>query len=167
MANLRNSRKGLLFAFDDGDISDDEFFLLYDMNRSTDDYPYWNDERFELDRLDDAESWAQFRFFKPDVYRLQEVLRIPDTTSTYNRMRVDGVEALCIFLKRFAYPCRYVDLIPHFGRAVPDYSIISTQVMDHINSTFSHLLSEFNLPILTCYFNQFWDYFTKYMNTLI
>ena len=80
---------------------------------------------------------------------MQEVLRIPDTISTSNRMRVDGVEALCIFLKRFTYPCRYVDLILHFGRAVPDCSIISSQIMDHIYSTFSHLLSDFNLPILS------------------
>ena len=149
MVNLRDSRNGLLFAFDDGDISDDEFCLLYDVNHSRDDYPYWNYERFDLDRLDDAESWAQFRFNKNDIYRLQEVLQIPDTISTSNHMRVDGVEALCIFLKRFTYPCRYVDLIPHFGRAVPDYSIISSQIMDHIYSTFSHLLSDFNLPILS------------------
>ena len=38
MVNLRDSRNGLLFAFDDGDISDDEFCLLYDVNRSRDDY---------------------------------------------------------------------------------------------------------------------------------
>ena len=62
-------------------------------------------------------------------------------------MIVDGVESLCIFLKRFAYPCRYVDLIPHFGRAVPDYSIVTNMIIDHIYHTFSHLLSDFNQPM--------------------
>ena len=57
---------------------------------------------------------------------------------------------LCVFfLKRFAYPCRYSDFIVRFGRGVPDYSIISSTVMDRICNRFSYLLEDFNLPFLT------------------
>ena len=125
MLKFRDVRSALLSSWDDGYISDDEFMILYDVHKSRNDYPYWQYEHFNLDSLDDDESWSHFRLFKNDIYRLKDALRIPDFVHTYNRMAVDGVEALCIFLNRFAYPCRYVDLIPHFGRAVPDYSIVT------------------------------------------
>ena len=144
---LIDVRAALITSWDDGDLSGNEFIMLYDLNKSRNDYPYWRYEGFELDSLDDDEAWVQFRFFRNDIYRLKEVLHIPDIVRTYNRMIVDGVEALCIFLKRFAYPCRYVDRIPHFGRAIPDYSIVTNMIIDHIYRTFSHLLSDFNHPM--------------------
>ena len=120
------------------------------LNKSKDDYHYyWNYETFKFESMDDGESWTQFRFYKRDVYRLREVLRIPNIVKTYNRINVDGVEALCILLKRFSYQCRYVDMIPYFWRAVPDYSIISNEMMEHLYNTFSHLLTDLNLPFLS------------------
>ena len=62
-------------------------------------------------------------------------------------MKVDGIEALRIFLMIIAYQCRYVDLFPYFGRAVPDYSIIVTYVLDHIYDKFGHLLETLNQPL--------------------
>ena len=146
MSTLRLTRDALLLTYDEGYISENEFCLLYNLNKSKDDYHYWNYEVFKLEGMDDSESWAQFRFYKRDIYRLKEVLRIPNILKTYNRINVDGVEALCILLKRFSYPCRYVDMIPHFGRAVPDYPIISNEMMEHLYNTFSHLLTDLNLP---------------------
>ena len=35
MVNLRQNREALVFAHDGGDINDEEFILLYDLNRST------------------------------------------------------------------------------------------------------------------------------------
>ena len=35
---LRDVRDALLYAYDDGDINDDEFCMLYDLNKSRDDY---------------------------------------------------------------------------------------------------------------------------------
>ena len=40
-------------------------------------------------------------------------------------------------------------MIPYFGRAVPDYSIISNEMMEHLYNTFSHLLTDINLPFLS------------------
>ena len=48
MAAFRKVRELLLTSFDDGDISEDEFLLLYDVNRSKNpDFAYQNYEHFE------------------------------------------------------------------------------------------------------------------------
>ena len=41
MADLRKTRESLLLAFSDNLIDDVEFSLLYDVNNSRNDYPYW------------------------------------------------------------------------------------------------------------------------------
>ena len=62
MASLRDTRNALLMSYDSKLIDDDEFLLLYDMNNSRNDYPYWNYEKFNLDDMDDDETWSEFRF---------------------------------------------------------------------------------------------------------
>ena len=48
MATFRKVRELLLTSLDDGDISEDEFVLLYDVNRSKNpDFAYQNYEPFE------------------------------------------------------------------------------------------------------------------------
>ncbi|CAH3175920.1 unnamed protein product, partial [Porites lobata] len=94
-------------------INDEEFVLLYDINTAKSrDFPYWNYEASELDSMSDDGCQAEFRFYKNDVYDLMAVLGFPETFTCYNGLTVDGTQALCIFLKRFAYPCRYLDMIP-------------------------------------------------------
>lgn len=54
-------REGLLLANSTGVIDDEEFLLLYDMNRSTNpDFLYWNYDDFDLDLLSDDECRANF-----------------------------------------------------------------------------------------------------------
>ena len=113
------------------------------------DFPYWSYERFDLDSLTDDECKAEFRFLKNDIYELLEVLRLPEEISTYNRIKIDGIEAFCIYLKRFAYPCRYGDMIPRFSRPVPQLSMISNQITNHIYDTFGYLLQNLNQPWLS------------------
>ena len=49
MTTFRTVRELLLTSFDDGVISEDEFLLLYDVNRSQNpDFPYQNYEHFDL-----------------------------------------------------------------------------------------------------------------------
>ena len=148
MAGLREARNSLLSAVNENIIDDEEFLLLYDVNKSHDDYPYWSYDSFNLDNLDDSKSWSEFRFLNKDIYRLKNVLQIPDRIKTYNRVSVDGIEALCIFLKRFAYPCRYFDFVSKVGRPTPDYCIISNDIMNRIYGRFMHLLDDFNMSIL-------------------
>ena len=71
---------------------------LYDINTSKNlDFPFWNYRKFDLDEVDDAECWREFRFHENDIHRLKDALRIPDVIKTYNTLSVDGIEALCIF----------------------------------------------------------------------
>ena len=90
MVNLRQNREALLHAYDMRDINDEEFMLLYNLNRSTNlDLPYWNYERFDLDLMSDDECIAEFRFKKGDVYTLFEALDFPDEVRCCNRFKVD------------------------------------------------------------------------------
>ena len=84
--------------------------LLYDVNSPKNpDIPYWSYERFDLDLVTDDECKSEFRFYKNVIYELNEVLNLPDRITCHNSVDVDITDALCIFLKRFAYPYRYVD----------------------------------------------------------
>ena len=63
MATFRKVCELLLLSFDDGDISEDEFLLLYDANNSKNpDFPYQNYEHFDLEELNESECLAAFRF---------------------------------------------------------------------------------------------------------
>ena len=42
----------------------------------------------------------------------KDLLGIPENTICHNRSKVDGLEAFYTFLKRYAYPIRYGDMIP-------------------------------------------------------
>ena len=149
MSGLRGVRDAHLLCHDADLIDDEELLLLYDVNASRNDYAYWNYERFDVEMMNDAETWSEFRFLKNDLFQIKDALQIPDTIHTYNRLKVSGIERLCILLKRLAYPCWYSEFIPRFGRPVPDYCIIFYEVMNHIYDRFEHLMSDFNLPFLS------------------
>ena len=131
-------------------MNDREFVLLYDANRSKNpDFPYWNYERFELDELTNAECNAEFRFYKHDIYKLADALQLPDEFVTYNGLIVESISALCIYLKRFSYPCRYGDMVFHFARPVPEICIITNHMIDWIYNQWHHLLTTYNHNLLS------------------
>ena len=99
--------------------------------------------------MSDDECKAEFRFLKNDIYLMDEVLGVPNVIRCYNGVVFYGIEALCILLKRFAYPCRYGDMVPRFGRAVPQLSMMSNQMMDFIFDEFCHLLTDLQQPWLS------------------
>ena len=47
-------------------------------------------------------------------------------------------------LKRFTYPCRYADLVPRFGRPVPQLCMIINLVVDYLFDRYSYLLHNLN-----------------------
>ena len=69
--------------------------------------------------------------------------------TTYNGLKVAAVPALSMFLKRFAYPCRYGDMVCHFARPVPELSIITNFMMDWIYERWHHLLTAYNHDLLS------------------
>ena len=75
------------------------------------------------------------------------MLRVPAEFTCYNGLRV---EAICIFFKRFAYPCRYADLILRFSRPDPQLCMIANTTMNKIYDNWHHLFTTFQQPWLDC-----------------
>ena len=68
MATFRETREALYLAHDQGIFNDEEFLLLYDINKSKNlDMLYWRYNTIDLDLLSDDECKSQFRFYKEDI----------------------------------------------------------------------------------------------------
>ncbi len=99
------------------DVDGEEFLLLQQLNAPRRNLhlsqPYWQYKRFDLEAMEDSECLVEFRInltYQPKVH----LFRFPESFTFYSGTVVDAVEALCIALKRNAFPCRYVDLVPKF-----------------------------------------------------
>ena len=132
------------------DVFDDiEFLLLYEAsNKKNPALPYWKYDHFDITRLTDEECKADFRFGIAELPLLAQALKIPESFVCKNGTVAGGMEGLCILLRRYAYPCRLSDLIPMFGRSVPELSEIVSEVSGHIFNTHGYLLRTLNQPWL-------------------
>lgn len=63
-------------------------------------------QKFELNSLVDEFCYLNFRFYKADILRLRNGLGLQGTYICTNRVKVNSIEALCITLRRLAYPNR-------------------------------------------------------------
>ena len=150
MNRFKNIRELLLFCYMDNTISDNEFVLLYDSYKSKNpNFNYQSYEPFNLDKYNSDECKAEFRVEKADIPRLVEALQLPATLKCNQRSICDSSEALCMLLKRMAYPCRYSDIIPHFPRPVSVLSLITNETLDFIYQNHSHLITEWNHDLLS------------------
>lgn len=98
----------------------------------------------DIDAIDSGVFRTYFRFEKDDVPRLQRALCIPDKVTTPQRVSVPGDEALCITLRRLAYPNRLRDLEHLFARHSSTISSLTNEVLRHIEDNFFHLLDDVN-----------------------
>ena len=86
-----------------GVLSDAEFVLLYDENRSKNlDLPYDEYGRFDLDEMADSECISEFRVRKSDLPKLRDARQIPNSFTYYQKSVSDGMEGLCMLLHRLA-----------------------------------------------------------------
>ena len=69
---------------------------------------------------------------KQDLETLTEALKIPESFYRQQRSKIDGMEGLCMLLRRFVYPCRYSDMVPRFGRPVSILSMANNKVGPHM-----------------------------------
>ena len=76
--------------------------------------------------------YPSFVFVRVTFPVLSEALHPPNYFTCRQGTICDGIEGLCIALRRLGYPCRLSDLIPRFGRRVPELNIITSLVMDTI-----------------------------------
>ena len=76
------------------------------------------------------------------------MLQVPDYFTCPNGTVPSGSEALLMFLKRFSYRCRLSDMVPRFGRSIPEMSLILAEVTEFIAETHGHLLRNLDQPWL-------------------
>ena len=149
MGSFKEVQEILPLCLEDEIIDEEEFILLYDaympQNPS---FPHSSYGKFSIVNKDPAECKADFRVEKGDIPILVEALRVPPIFKCANGTICDGTEGLCVVLKRFAYPCRYSDMIPIFGRSVSELSIISNEVIDRIYNEHGHRVTQWNHSIL-------------------
>ena len=127
-------------------ISKEEFLVFYEEYQSANlSFPHSSYGEFDLDDMEDDECLEEFRVKKQDLETLAEALQIPGSFYCQQRSKIDGMEGLCMLLRRFAYPCRYVlGHVPRFGRLVPILSMANNKVLDHIYDTRGYLLTDWN-----------------------
>ena len=145
MPNFRETRTYIAYAYGSNFTNEQEFVLLYDCHKSTNpEFPYWNYNSFDLDKKSNDECNAEFCFCREDIYKLAEQLQLSDEITIYIVLVVALVPALCMYLKRFAYPGRYEDLGYHFARPVPEISMVTNHIMDLIYSRWHHMLTKYS-----------------------
>ena len=149
MMSLKEVQNQLLSSHDDGVINDEELLLLYYLNMSDNlDLPHNSYPGFDFNDLEDDECLSEFHFYKNNLPFLAEVLGIPEVVECYQRGICRGLEALCILLKRHSYPCRYSDMIAHFGKPVPVLCMVNKYTIYYIYQAHSHRILQWNDSIL-------------------
>ena len=172
MSSLKDARDMALICHIQGLITDEELLLLLEENTSRNpDFSYDAYDRFDLENMEEAECKSEFRVEKRDIPLLAEALGLPDTFTCPQRSVADGIEGLCMVLKRTSFPCRYSDMIYRFGRPLPVLSMVTNQVVDYIYQAYGHRLTQWIktfLPSQTNNSHSSHDYFgATYKNTNI
>ena len=123
----------------------DEEFALCDINTTKNrNFEYSIYHYFNLHEISDGYYVAEFR--------LVTALQLPGEIQCgiYNsNLRVSSVEALCVILKRLAFPCRYSDMMPRFARPVPQLSMICNETIHWLDSRSRVRLTDLNQHWLT------------------
>lgn len=90
----------------------DEELIIFDyiFNKKNRVYHYLtkNPGVFRLDDLNDNFCFVNFRFYKADIRKLKLLFEIPEEIIFECRIKVSCEEAICILLRRLAYPNRFV-----------------------------------------------------------
>ena len=144
----------LLTIADEIDLVDDLLPLLVVPDQKPTTYDDTKPKR-TLEDFSNAQCKDFFRFYKNDIYRLANALRIPERFVLSNRCVEDGVQALVVFLARMAYPNRLTYLEFLFNRPKTTISMIIQAVLDHIYDNFSDKIS--NLAQREDHFQEYAD----------
>lgn len=95
-------------------ISDEEFVLLYDCSFSKNlELRYEEYERFDLEEMVDLEWRAEFRVNKRELPHLAECLQLPDAFVCNQGSVCEGMEAICMLLRRPSYAIFIKTIVKH------------------------------------------------------
>ena len=113
---LKRARWSLLLSYVENIIDEDGLVLFYELNNSKKIYPFLKYNKFDFENMDEDQCKREFCVLRSHIVDLQNVLNIPQKTVTCQRIVSSGVDALCVLLKWAAFPRRYTDMVPTFGR---------------------------------------------------
>ena len=122
------------FLFTQKYVSAQDFHLIYEVTKRTS--PEFID--FQLQHM---------RVNRSELNALAETLMIPGQFPCPNGTVASGFEGLCIILRRFAYQCRFADMI---HRSVAELRFKSSKVVDFIYATHGYLLRKLNHAGMAC-----------------
>ena len=124
--------------------------LLHQENSSDNlDFPYNNYPGFCLQDQSEADCKANFRLEKHHVGRLLDALQILAIFKCDQGTVCEGLEGLCILLKHFAFPYRFSDMIPIFGRRVPELCMINNTLIEWVYNHHRHRIMDWNPNVLS------------------
>ena len=136
--------KAAAYLYSEDLVDEEEFmFLVKESEDKAPVFPYWKYPRFSLEEMNEDECISEFCFKKQDIPRMAKVFKIPEKIVCINGTVASQTEGLCVFSKRFSYPCRLSDMIPRFGRSKYELCLISNQIMHQVADSFQHLLVTF------------------------
>ncbi|CAN7988706.1 unnamed protein product [Ixodes hexagonus] len=95
-----------------------------------------------IDALSKHPFRRQFRFEKANFPTLVSALDLPESVTSAQGVSVSAREALCMCLRRLAYPNRLCDLQEYFGRHYSVISSITNKVMFYIERNFGFFLED-------------------------
>ena len=98
--------------------------------------------------IDDEQSFIDFWFRKNDLYTLLDIFNIPNRIIASQGTACPDIEALCILLKRLAFPGRYSNITPMFGRNMSKMCLIYNKMVDHICQQHAYKLNDWNQQML-------------------
>lgn len=101
-------------------------------------------QRFDLNEILEPECKAEMRFNKNDIPVLAEALELPERFACSQRTIVDKLEGLCLLLRQTGYICCYSNLTRRPGRPVPELSMITNCVIDHVYNSHGHCITRWN-----------------------
>ena len=150
MCSFKKARDDVVLAYDSSQIDDLEFVVLYDIvcRGKNPELPFEDYDSFSLEDTDAVEYNVNFRFKKNEIPVLARAMDIPEKFTCPQGTICEGIEGLCILLRRFCYPCRYSDLVPMFGRPVPELCMISNEVLDFIYERHREKITRWNHQLL-------------------
>lgn len=149
MPSFKQARELLLWSYCRKHITAEQLLVLLEENTSHNpEFNYKQYESFDYESIPEPECRSNFRFDKADIPVLADVLGLPDMLRCYQGTTASKLEALCILLRRLAFPCRYADMIQMFGRPVAELCMITNEILDFIYAHHRHRLTEWNQQLL-------------------
>ena len=136
MANFREIRESVLLAYNSGYISDKRYDAYKSRNPDLKSQMLSVEQNFASTGVTHTPLLMHFAY----QMRSSQLQRVSSWPS---------IPALCTLLKRFAFPCRYGDMISRFARPVPELCIITNHMLDLVYNQWHHLITRYNHNLLS------------------